>query len=398
MEWDRAAGRDRAGVVDRIGDGTKHETPIVIVFDWDDTILPTTWLERLHAVPGRGQGQAMRLLTELCNIASETLAFAETLGRVIFITNSAPGWVDQSCQHFMPQLLQQMRRYEIYAKPMNLPITFKMGAFQRECKPFRNVVSVGDGDAERAASLRLQAAVDRKATFGGVGQPSQLIKSVKLIDFPTCQHLIAQHDMLQAKLAEVVSANSSLDLKARFLGTTGPRSPIMDVQGRDREASSCQLVHFTAQRPTAGLHPSASTGALPPLSRGGARADAEVPFGRDAGPRAASVGAAAVQEAFPIPGMIADADEAPEGRAGRPLRGGASPGPPRAPGPGDVGAWRAQGAPAAGEARGRLFPSAVPKQKPAAVLSSGMGQLPAPGGAAWREPPRPSLHASSRAC
>ena len=104
MEWDRADARGRAGDMDRAADGGKHET--VIVFDWDDTILPTSWLERLHAVTSGRQEQpkAQRLMATLCDVASETLKLAETLGEVIIITNSAPGWVVQSCEQFMPQL------------------------------------------------------------------------------------------------------------------------------------------------------------------------------------------------------------------------------------------------------------------------------------------------------
>ncbi|CAJ1363672.1 unnamed protein product [Effrenium voratum] len=82
----------------------------------------------------------------------------EWLGSVIIITNSAPGWVDQSCQIFMPQILPQVRSYPIFAKPLHAPLTFKMiTTFRRECKKWTNLISIGDGDAERAASLRLQA-------------------------------------------------------------------------------------------------------------------------------------------------------------------------------------------------------------------------------------------------
>ncbi|CAJ1376954.1 unnamed protein product [Effrenium voratum] len=136
---------------------TKQET--CFVFDWDDTILPTSWLERIHALAGGGplRPEVQRQLASLCSAVVQTLQLAASLGSVIIITNSAPGWVDQSCQIFMPQILPQVRSYPIFAKPLHAPLTFKITTFRRECKKWTNLISIGDGDAERAASLRLQA-------------------------------------------------------------------------------------------------------------------------------------------------------------------------------------------------------------------------------------------------
>mmetsp|Transcript_44560 Transcript_44560/g.83641 ORF Transcript_44560/g.83641 Transcript_44560/m.83641 type:complete len:431 (-) Transcript_44560:105-1397(-) len=208
----------------------------LIIFDWDDTILPTSWLERIHAltagVPLRPDVQ--RQLANLGKIAMETMAMCTHLGTVVFITNSAPGWVDQSCQLFMPSIFQQVHRYPIFAKPMHAPLTFKISTFRKECRPYRNCISVGDGDAERAACIRLQAPQDRKGILGGGDSidPSRRVKSVKLQEFPTCAQLIAQHEMLQVRLSEVIAAPSSLDLKVRFMGGNG-------------KASTCNLMHFT---------------------------------------------------------------------------------------------------------------------------------------------------------
>eukprot|EP00439_Symbiodinium_sp_Y106_P044754 s4177_g5.t1 len=88
----------------------KQET--CFVFDWDDTILPTSWLERIHALAGGPlRPEVQRQLASLCSAVTQTLQIASTLGNIVIITNSAPGWVDQSCQIFMPQILQQAVTY-----------------------------------------------------------------------------------------------------------------------------------------------------------------------------------------------------------------------------------------------------------------------------------------------
>jgi len=214
----------------------KQET--CLVFDWDDTILPTSWLERIHALAGGGplRPEVQRQLASLSSVAAQTLQLAASMGTVVIITNSAPGWVDQSCQIFMPQILQQIRSYQIFAKPMHAPLTFKISTFRRECKKFMNLISIGDGDAERAASLRLQAP-ERKGNFG---EDKQRVKSVKLIELPTCQQLIVQHEMLQVRLPDVTAFFGCLDLKARFPSSGSPG-----------KAAGPTLVHFG--RPTGML-------------------------------------------------------------------------------------------------------------------------------------------------
>lgn len=220
----------------------------LIIFDWDDTILPTSWLERIRAltagVPLRPDVQ--RQMANLSAACATTMSLAQQMGTVVFITNSAPGWVDQSCQLFMPQIHQQVRGFQIFAKPMHAPLTFKLNAFRRECQAYRNMVSVGDGDAERAASLRLLTPPDSRkvAGRGEATEPSKSVKSVKLVEFPSCQQLIAEHEMLQVRLLDIVNFQGCLDLKARFAGGGSPAS-----QAR---GANCSLVHFARPLPGAG--------------------------------------------------------------------------------------------------------------------------------------------------
>jgi hypothetical protein len=221
----------------------------LIIFDWDDTILPTSWLDRIQALtssePPRPEVQ--RQLSNLCKVCAETISMATKLGKVILITNSAPGWVDQSCQLFMPELFHKVRNFQIFAKPWSAPLTFKTGAFRRESRDFGNLVSVGDGDAERDASLRLQALQglsNQKSMTGGDSEevlPGR-IKSVKLAELPTCQQLISQHEMLHSRLADVVAYEGSLDLKSRFANSGLSISPVPLVPSC--KSMACQLVHL----------------------------------------------------------------------------------------------------------------------------------------------------------
>lgn len=268
-------GSDRGGLTDRehqeaaestgqgpVSPSLKQET--LFIFDWDDTILPTTWLQRIQALDMDGRpvpnalSDVQQQMSNLCLVASQTLQLAGMMGALMIITNSAPGWVDQSCQLYMPQIAQQVRNCEIVSKPMYAPLTFKIGAFKRECRRFKNLVSVGDGEFERDATLALQMPPSRKQSGGAgneVKSPARRIKSVKLIDSPTCQQLIAEHDMLQARLVDVVVFQGSLDLKVRFPpGTCGSMSPAHATRSSltsPRGNGGCTLVHYARHLPGA---------------------------------------------------------------------------------------------------------------------------------------------------
>lgn len=277
-------GQDSSGAQQEVSAALKQDT--MIVFDWDDTILPTSWLLRIHAltadVPMRPE--VARQMAALSVVASQTITLAQTMGTVIIITNSAPGWVDQSCQLFMPSLLQQVRKLHIAAKPLNAPLTFKINAFRRECRQHKNVLSIGDGDAERVASLRLQNTSPEgrpKMVVQGVGGDdgqvgSRWIKSVKLIELPTCQQLLSELEMLQGRLKDLTAFQGNLDLKAR-LGTAPQTSPRSDAP-----VVVASLVHF-------GRPPQGAPAARSPLMHGGANtAPTRPPAQPDEGTRASN--------------------------------------------------------------------------------------------------------------
>merc|ERR1719276_474293 len=79
-----------------------------MIFDWDDTILPSAWVQsqglRLDEDSKVNDNQRMQL-TEVANAVMETLRIAKTMGTVVLVTNAERGWIELSCQKFLPALL-----------------------------------------------------------------------------------------------------------------------------------------------------------------------------------------------------------------------------------------------------------------------------------------------------
>ncbi|CAD7923359.1 unnamed protein product [Amoebophrya sp. A120] len=215
----------------------------LIVFDWDDTFFPTSALERsrLLRIPAQKmRPQLVQQLNYLAQMVVETLTLAEQYGKVVIITNSAPGWIDTSCQAFMPVMHAKIRSYPIFAKPMNYLLTYKLDVFKRELLQgrYQNLVSVGDGIAERTATLRLvgtQAAGTHR-----------FCKSIKLKEMPTIQQLIDQLDLCQRRLEHLSKYQGDLDLRTNF-GLTNARMGY--ARSQMAASSGCSFVHLSHLSP-----------------------------------------------------------------------------------------------------------------------------------------------------
>eukprot|EP00397_Hematodinium_sp_SG-2012_P012489 GEMP01012660.1.p1 GENE.GEMP01012660.1~~GEMP01012660.1.p1 ORF type:complete len:353 (+),score=42.95 GEMP01012660.1:22-1059(+) len=202
---------------------TTSETSVgqtCIVLDWDDTILPTTWLERNHVlsgIPTRLRPMQQQQLFALAHIAEITIKMCQQLGHVIIVTNSCPGWLEASCAKFMPSLLPIMKDIPIFAKPPTSFTTYKIEVFYAQCTPsFTNVISIGDGMAERTAALRIISSKLRA-------------KSIKLRDLPTIGQLHQEHSLLQKRLAKVVSYDGDLDLQLQFSGKNDEKTLLVHL-------------------------------------------------------------------------------------------------------------------------------------------------------------------------
>jgi hypothetical protein len=201
-----------------------------LIFDWDDTLLPTTWIEKqgLRLDGPLSEDQELQL-QRMAEHASRTLQTAKALGEVILVTNAEHGWVELSCLKFMPGLFKSLQDVRIlsarstYEKQGILePSEWKYLAFQRELDRFcegktpvsgeadtvaiadrrRNVISIGDSPAEREALIRVTAHM-----------PNSCVKAVKFMAHPEVQQLHQEHELISGYiLRDLVNHEGNLDL------------------------------------------------------------------------------------------------------------------------------------------------------------------------------------------
>eukprot|EP00440_Ansanella_granifera_P032635 gb/GFBE01035405.1/.p1 GENE.gb/GFBE01035405.1/~~gb/GFBE01035405.1/.p1 ORF type:complete len:349 (+),score=106.81 gb/GFBE01035405.1/:1-1047(+) len=198
----------------------------VLIFDWDDTVLPSSWV----------QGQGLRLddssevsawqreqLSQVANAAAETLRMAKQMGTVVLITNAERGWIELSCQKFMPTLYPALESVKVisarttYESPEIVsPLDWKVHAFANEIRRYygqdalvdgdrrKNVLSLGDSVHEREALLRASAPL-----------PNCRSKSLKFVERPDIAQICKQHSLVTSCFERIVHHDGNLDLCIR---------------------------------------------------------------------------------------------------------------------------------------------------------------------------------------
>jgi hypothetical protein len=189
----------------------KHQT--VIVFDWDDTLLYTTFMSQAQ---GRSIPEATKShLAKIEQTACELLETALNLTQNTFIiTNAVAGWVEESAAHYMPSLIPILRRVRIISARTTQEANcggdirqWKIRAFLEMGQEFdtdvlTNLVSIGDSNFELDA-----------ANILGKQFAKSFIKTVKLKECPLPQEHTKELDLLAPKLQAIVEKACDLKVK-----------------------------------------------------------------------------------------------------------------------------------------------------------------------------------------
>jgi hypothetical protein len=196
------------------------------IWDWDDTLFPSTWLNgqglRLEDDAGAAPEQQV-LLDAIAAEVEQTIRLALQTGEVVIVTNAEHGWVDQSCRKFCPTLhplvdtlrvVSARSTYEEFG--VFSPLDWKVKAFEREMGAFvpkaarlahqhevANLMSIGDSIHEREALLRASETMH---------YAMRRVKTVKLPERPDLPSLHKTHELLRKQLRTLVEHDGDLDL------------------------------------------------------------------------------------------------------------------------------------------------------------------------------------------
>jgi len=191
----------------------------VIIFDWDDTLLCTSYLVQndaagRHDVSGRPLPPAIQeQLRCIEKRAKEILELSLRLGQTYIITNAMQGWVEYSAAKYVPGLLSVLQRVPVISArskyesryPRDVSM-WKINAFrdlQRELDlpVVTNLISVGDSNYEMDATQVM-----------GKEFSEALVKTIKLRDNPSPEELLKQLDLVAQNFERIVTNARNLKI------------------------------------------------------------------------------------------------------------------------------------------------------------------------------------------
>ena len=171
----------------------------IIIFDWDDTLLPTTFLtkggsfyEDTELTPSD-----QKKISELENLVLELLTETLEKGSVYIITNAGLEWVNYSSKRFYPKIIPILDKIKIVsargeyekAYPGNSR-QWKIEAFLMlqnsvDVKLVTNIICLGDSlfemEAGRILASRFTEAFIKTIKFREAPKLDELIKQLKLV-------------------------------------------------------------------------------------------------------------------------------------------------------------------------------------------------------------------------
>lgn len=184
-------------------------------FDWDDTILGTTFLQTLATAESISimdvtlDHSTYVKFKLIDSSASQMLTIALNFGSVIIVTNADIGWIEATGPKFVPMTFDLIKTHKITVlsasgRYRHMTDCHTQWKFLTMCDilPTHQLelfVSVGDSLAEKKAASQL------KDVCGSI--KPRAIKTVKMIDSPSLTNLHFQQNYLSQILPNLYTAH-----------------------------------------------------------------------------------------------------------------------------------------------------------------------------------------------
>mmetsp|Transcript_9153 Transcript_9153/g.27549 ORF Transcript_9153/g.27549 Transcript_9153/m.27549 type:complete len:270 (-) Transcript_9153:158-967(-) len=196
----------------------------VFLFDWDDTVMPTTFLGEEETRRGylTLSSYARFKFLELDRLVVAVLRKASTFGKVVIVTNAADGWVQMSAARYMPMVNAMLNegnikiisaRSNYFEQFPEAPLEWKVHAFQDELSYMKsavdgrlNLIVLGDSLSDQYAAHTVVSRLEETLEMQAV------LKFVKLIDRPSLEQVQKQMSLVLLNIDRLVSYKSAFDI------------------------------------------------------------------------------------------------------------------------------------------------------------------------------------------
>mmetsp|Transcript_126805 Transcript_126805/g.353158 ORF Transcript_126805/g.353158 Transcript_126805/m.353158 type:complete len:492 (-) Transcript_126805:80-1555(-) len=264
-------------------------TQTFIVFDWDDTLFPTSYFSKglgvNPTIPLKDQKRLApsmrplvgRGLMKAADSAVRLLRMASTLGKVVLVTLADNPWVELTCRSSYPavgQVLKELGIKVVYAKEV-CKDKLKRGdneselfwsKIKGECiaqeatefysqyegQSWKNIMSIGDSQFERLGTMVTTSEYMREK--GMMAEHDEVddhdlkvrTKTLKMVSEPTLEELTSEIDLLIRWLPLMVNKDCSLDIVIDDLDNSSQVKDIEEMLMSSSDTQPPQVVGFAA--------------------------------------------------------------------------------------------------------------------------------------------------------
>jgi hypothetical protein len=201
----------------------------LVIFDFDDTLLPTSWLKQKdlfragHGGSMTKNSVAMMALKAHAQLVEETLRAGRATGKVSIVTLASESWVESSARDYLPGidwpgLLRELDITVYHARKKGCSsdeeaVQRKQESMARCVQDWRDasgqdsvagVLSIGDSKVEREALVRSLGA------WPASSRP--VCKTLKLMDAPSLSDLSKQLRHLIKRLKHLATSTKGFDI------------------------------------------------------------------------------------------------------------------------------------------------------------------------------------------
>lgn len=210
----------------------------IIIFDWDDTLCPSTWMRKHAQFDAEGHlkakldNETRHELQMLADQVTPLIEAAQELGKVIVVTNAKRPWVDTSCRNFLPsckntikpipvmyalELLKDLDQQKLDKDGACLLTETKARAMKEAVTNFysrypnqswKNIISIGDAFFEHDAIRQVSRERPQIEGF----QKKCRTKTVKLLEGPSIAGMVVQLSIIESWLAKIVQLDNDVDI------------------------------------------------------------------------------------------------------------------------------------------------------------------------------------------
>jgi hypothetical protein len=194
----------------------------LIILDWDDTLFPTTWVNKynINIIDKNNQIVYQKFFKNLDILLEKLFRLLIKCGNVMIITNALLNWIDISSK-ILPITADFIQRANIikiisargdYSKTSSDPMEWKRLAFAKELqklnKNINNIISIGDAEYEYNALVKLYVSDENQF---------RLLKTVKFVRNPDITHLADQIKILYNSISKICKEPTFLDLELQSI-------------------------------------------------------------------------------------------------------------------------------------------------------------------------------------